>query len=156
MSTETSATGIDADQQEIARLYRSLHDAWNERDAATFAALFTEDGEVIGYDGSEMFGREEIASTLGQIFADHQTAAYVTKVRDVRLLTPNIARLRAVAGLVPPGQSDIAAQLNAIQTLIAVEARGRVARRLFPEYAHAVSWPARTCATVDRRTAPGS
>lgn len=124
MSTETSATGIDAGQQEIARLYRSLHDAWNERDAATFAALFTEDGEVIGYDGSEMFGREEIASTLGQIFADHQTAAYVTKVRDVRLLTPNIARLRAVAGLVPPGQSDIAAQLNAIQTLIAVKRKG--------------------------------
>ena len=81
---------------------------------------------MIGYDGSEMFGREEIASTLGQIFADHQTAAYVTKVRDVRLLTPNIARLRAVAGLVPPGQSDIAAQLNAIQTLIAVKREGEL------------------------------
>ena len=56
MSMETSATGIDADSQEIERLYRSLHDAWNKRDGAAFAALFTEDGEVIGYDGSEMFG----------------------------------------------------------------------------------------------------
>ena len=42
----------------------------------------------------------------------------------MRLLTPDIARLRAVAGLMPPGQSDIAAQLNAIQTLIAVKREG--------------------------------
>ena len=34
----TSATGIDAASRK-SRAYRSLHDAWNERDAATFAAL---------------------------------------------------------------------------------------------------------------------
>jgi uncharacterized protein (TIGR02246 family) len=124
MTKDAVAGETGAAMQEIARLYRSLHDAWNERDAAAYAALFTEDGEAIGYDGSEMFGREEIASTLGQIFADHQTAAYVAKIRDARLLTPDIARLRAVAGLVPPGQSDIAAQLNAIQTLVAVKRSG--------------------------------
>lgn len=116
--------GADSDSQEIARLYHSLHDAWNQRDATAFAALFAEDGEAIGYDGSEMFGRDEIATTLGQIFAHHETAAYVAKVRDVRLLAPDIAHLRAVAGLVPPGQTDIAAQLNAIQTLIAVKREG--------------------------------
>jgi uncharacterized protein (TIGR02246 family) len=123
--TEDSVVGeSDVATREIARIYRSLHDAWNKRDAPAFAALFAEDGEAIGYDGSEMFGRDEIATTLGQIFARHETATYISKIRDVRLLAPDVAHLRAVAGLVPPGQTDIAAQLNAIQTLITVKRDG--------------------------------
>ncbi|HEX6817797.1 MAG TPA: SgcJ/EcaC family oxidoreductase [Ktedonobacterales bacterium] len=119
----TDATGT-ADETAIRQLYRSLHDAWNARDAQAYAALFTEDGEAIGYDGSEMFGREEIDTTLAQIFADHKTAAYIAIVRDVHFLTPDIAYLRAVAGLVPPGQRDIAPQLNALQTVVAVKRDG--------------------------------
>ena len=113
-----------SDEMMVRQLYSRLHEAWNERDADAFAARFTEDGEAIGYDGSEMFGRAEIAATLGQIFGHHQTARYVAKVRDVHFLAPDVAHLRAVAGLVPPGQNDIAAQLNAIQTLVAVKRDG--------------------------------
>jgi uncharacterized protein (TIGR02246 family) len=109
------------DEAEIREVYRRMHDGWNARDADAFADQFADDGEAIGYDGSEMVGRAAIAATLRQIFADHQTAAYVAKVREVRFLAPDVARLRAVAGLVPPGQTQIAPQLNAIQTLIAVK-----------------------------------
>jgi uncharacterized protein (TIGR02246 family) len=112
------------DERAVRGLYKQLHDAWNRRSADSFAAQFTEDGEVIGYDGSEMLGSAEIAATLGQIFGHHETAKYVAKVRSVRFLAPDVAHLRAVAGLVPPGQSDIAAQLNAIQTLVAVKRDG--------------------------------
>lgn len=114
-----------ADENAVRALYARLHDAWNARDAAAFAGQFVEDGEAIGYDGSEMFGRAQIAATLQQIFADHDTAAYVAKVRGVRFLAPDIAHLRAVAGLVPPGQSDIAPQLSAIQTLVAIKRDGQ-------------------------------
>lgn len=108
----------------IATLYRQLLESWNQRDASAFAALFDEDGASIGFDGSPMHGRAEIATTLGQIFADHITAAYVSKVRAIRLLAPDVALLRAVVGMVPPGQSDINPAVNALQRVVVVRRAG--------------------------------
>ena len=89
--------------------------------ADAFAASFAEDGEVIGFDGSQITWRVEIASTLEQIFADHVTAPYVSKVRSVRLLCSEVAILHAIVGMVPPGQSDLNPAVNAHQTLIAAK-----------------------------------
>jgi uncharacterized protein (TIGR02246 family) len=108
------------DETQIRCLYQSLLDCWNKRNAAQFAALFADDGNVVGFDGSQLNGRSEIESSLAQIFRDHQTAAYIAKIREVRFLAPAVALLRAVAGMVPPGQSDINPAVNAIQTLVAV------------------------------------
>src|SRR5690348_1298483 len=108
----------------IAALYVQLLDSWNRRDASAFAALFDDEGQSIGFDGSPMSGRDEITATLGQIFADHVTAAYIARVRGIRLLTPAVALLRAVVGMVPPGQSDINPAVNAMQTVVAVNRAG--------------------------------
>jgi uncharacterized protein (TIGR02246 family) len=94
-------------------------DAWNKRDASGMAALFSQNGQAIGFDGSQINGRNEIADEIGQVFANHQTAVYVAKIREVRFLTPDVAVLRAVVGMVPPGQSDLNPAVNAIQTLVA-------------------------------------
>lgn len=110
--------------REIEMLYQQLLDSWNRRDAAAMAALFTEDGNTVGFDGSQMNGRVEIEYEIGQIFADHQTAAYVGKVREVRFLTPDVALLRSVAGLVPPGTSEINPAANSVQSLVATRQNG--------------------------------
>jgi uncharacterized protein (TIGR02246 family) len=114
-----------APEAEIEKLYRQLLDAWNKRSAHDFAALVAEDGNLVGFDGSPMNGRAEIESNLSAIFADHPTSAYVGKVREVRMLSADIGVLRAVAGMVPPGQSDLNPAVNAIQTLVAVRQGGR-------------------------------
>ena len=101
------------------RLYRTLLECWNERDAAGFARLFESDGHSIGFDGSEMHGPEEIESALGEIFADHETATYVAKIREVRELGPELAVLRAVVGMIPRGQGELDPDKNAVQTLVA-------------------------------------
>lgn len=106
---------------EVRGLYQRLLDSWNRRNADAFASSFTEDGYVIGFDGSQMAGQAEIASTLRQIFTDHLTGIYLSRVREVRLLSPGVALLRAVAGIVPHGQSDINPALNAHQTLVATK-----------------------------------
>ena len=110
---------------EVRQLYAGLLDRWNERDAEGFPGLFAEDGIVVGFDGSQMNGRRDIASELGRIFADHPTAAYIGKVRVVRSLAADVAVLQAVVGMVPPGKSDINAAVNAVQILAAVRRRGR-------------------------------
>jgi len=113
------------DEDAVSDLHKQLLDAWNRRDAADFAALFAEDAYVVGFDGSQMDGREQIAADLGAIFADHVTATYVGQIEDIRLLTPRVMVLRAAAGMVPPGQSELNPDANALQTMIAVESDGQ-------------------------------
>lgn len=115
----------EEDEREVRALYVHVLEGWNARDGEAFAAPFAEDGEVIGFDGSQQAGRAVIATAMGQIFADHPTGRYVWVVRGVRLLAPDVALLRAVAGLVPAGQAEIAPALNAVQTIIAARHEGR-------------------------------
>jgi uncharacterized protein (TIGR02246 family) len=109
---------------EVRALYQELLDAWNRRDAAAYAGLLAEEASVIGFDGSQMEGPAEVEATLSRIFQDHPTAAYVSVVRGVRFLTPDVAMLRAVAGMVPPGETDIKPAVNAVQSLVAVRREG--------------------------------
>jgi uncharacterized protein (TIGR02246 family) len=112
------------DRDELRSLHHQLLECWNARDGEALAVLFTEDGNLVGFDGSTVDGRPQIRAHYLEIFADHQTAAYVGKVREVRHLAPEVALLRAVVGMVPPGQSDINPAVNAIQTLVAVRQGG--------------------------------
>ncbi len=114
-----------SDEAEVRALYRGMLDNWNRRSAEGIGALYAEDAAVVGFDGSQMNGRAEVEQSMRQIFADHVTATYVGKVREVRFLTPEVAVLRAVVGMVPPGQSDLNPAVNAVQTLVAVRRGGR-------------------------------
>lgn len=116
---------------EIPHLYEQILRAWNQRDAAAMAACFAEDANMIGFDGSQVDSRAEIENHLRPIFADHPTAAYVAKVREVRLLTSGVGILRAVAGMVPPGADDLKPELNTIHTLVAVQREGGWQAALF-------------------------
>jgi uncharacterized protein (TIGR02246 family) len=117
------------DENAIRALYEQLLDAWNRRDAHAFATLVAEDGNVVGFDGSQINGRTEVDTQIGQIFADHQTAAYIGKIREIRFLTPDVAILRAVVGMVPPGQTDLNPAVNTVQSLVATkrESQWRIA-----------------------------
>ncbi len=127
MNSHTSRVGTvpAAVEAEIRALYQQLLGNWNKRQGEAYAALFAEDGNLIGFDGSQVNGRTEIESHLRSIFADHLTGIYVGKAREVRLLTPDVALVRAVAGMVPPKQSDLNPQLNTIQTLVARKTENR-------------------------------
>jgi uncharacterized protein (TIGR02246 family) len=102
----------------MRELYDRLLDAWNRSDADAYAALFAEDGIVVGFDGSQMYGRSAIAQTLAQIFADHATGRYVGLVRSERVLGDGTCVVTAWSGLVPAGAADINPDLNAVQTLV--------------------------------------
>jgi uncharacterized protein (TIGR02246 family) len=120
-----STTPESSEETAVRALYQQLLASWNRRDAASYAALFEKDATVIGFDGSPMSGSGEIEATLRQIFADHITAAYIGKVRSLRFLSPDIALLHAIVGMVPPGKSDINPAVNALQTLVAISVDGQ-------------------------------
>ena len=96
-------------------------DSWNQRDDHAFAVLFEVKGHLIGYDGSQINGRTAIQAEMGRIFHNHIPAIFVGIVKEVRFPAPGMAILRAVAGMVPRGQTELDPAVNAIQTLVAVK-----------------------------------
>src|SRR5215207_1600069 len=72
-----------ADEDAVRDLHRQLLKAWNRRAADDFAALFSEDASAVGFDGSQMDGRQQIATDIGAVLADHIAAAYVGKIANV-------------------------------------------------------------------------
>ena len=109
------------DETEVRSLYRQILSGWNRRNADAIADLFDDDGVAIGFDGSELNGRAEISEIHREIFNDHQTGAFVGRVRSVRFLNSGAAVLSAVAGMVLPGESDLDPDRNTVQTLVAVK-----------------------------------
>jgi uncharacterized protein (TIGR02246 family) len=107
--------------EKVAAAYKALLSAWNQRSADGFAALFTEDGTAVGFDGSQMNGRAEIETTLGGIFQNQPTATYVSQIREVRAVADGVVLLRAVVGMVPPGAFEIIPGVNAIQSVVFVQ-----------------------------------
>lgn len=106
---------------DVRVLYTQLLESWNKRNARDFALLFDADGNIVGFDGTQVFGQAEIGAHVTDVFTHHKTAKYVAIVRGVRRLGLDTMLLTAVAGMVPPDKDDIDPDLNAVQTLVAVE-----------------------------------
>lgn len=106
-------------RDDVIHLYKQLLTAWNQKDASAMAALFTEKGGQVGFDGSAVNGATAIEEHLASIFKDHPTQKFVAKVREVRQIGEGVVLLRAEAGMVPPNKTEINPDMNTIQTLIA-------------------------------------
>jgi len=129
MTAQHSSSSETADiEQAVAGLYAEVLGYWNARNASGFAACFASQGSMVGFDGTAMNGVSDITAHLQQVFTHHQTAAYVGKVREVRRLGSDVALLRAVAGMVPPGQTRLNPAVNTVHGLIAAreDARWRI------------------------------
>lgn len=91
---------------EIEKLHAALLTFWNKQDAKGMALLFSGEGNVVGFDGSQINGPANIETELTKIFEHHKTASYVWKIEEVRFLSPQVALLRAIAGMIPPGKKN--------------------------------------------------
>lgn len=105
-------------------LYAQVLETWDKRNARDFALLFASDGNLVGFDGSQVNGQLDVGAHLTDVFTHHQTPQYVSIVREVRLLANDVTLLRANTGLVPPGKEDIDPALNAVQSMVAVQKAG--------------------------------
>lgn len=115
-----------ADEAAVRSLYQQLMDGWNAAIGDAFAAPFEEDCDLVGFDGTHIKGRQEIASFHQHLFDMFlKGSRLVGKVRSVRFLISNVAVMHAVGGTVMAGQSDLDPERNSIQTLVAVKRNGK-------------------------------
>jgi len=126
MPTRQEAAANDsADEAAVRALYQQLMDGWNQGSGEAFAAVFTEDGDLVGFDGTHFKGRQEIAPFHQQLFDKWlKGSRLVGQVKDVRFLSPDIAVMHAVGGTVMRGKSEPTPERDSIQTLVATRQEG--------------------------------
>lgn len=108
-------------ESKVRFLYQEWLSRWNARDASGLGTLCTTEAMIVGFDGSQMEGKAAVTDSLGGIFAHHETARYIGLVRGIRFLSPTVAVLTAVAGMVPRQKDEINPAVNAVQTMVATE-----------------------------------
>ncbi len=87
-----SEAEITANEAAVRALYQQLIEAWGDTD--TYAALFTEDGDYIAFDGSHARGRTEIARAHRPLFEGILKGSRLVEVGipvEVRFLSPDVA-----------------------------------------------------------------
>lgn len=119
------------EEDKVKALYQDLLTQWNEKQGTGMAALFTDDGSLIGFDGSQVNSRAEIEAHLNPIFAQYPTARFIHIIRDVRAIGADTALVRANVGMIPRGYDDINPQVNAVQSMIATKKDGQWKVALF-------------------------
>ena len=113
------------DEAAVRALYQALMDAWNEGSGEAYAAVFAEDGDLIGFDGTHFKGRQEIAPFHQRLFETYlKGTRLVGQVTRVRFLSPDVALIHAIGGTVMRGQSQPSPERDSIQTLIAIKRGG--------------------------------
>ena len=106
--TPTPAAAQRQDAAEIREVQARQAAAWNQHDAAAYASLFSEEGDVVNVVGWWWKGRPAIESKLTAAFSFvfRESAMTITDV-DVRFLDPTIAiahvRWTMVGAKAPPG-----------------------------------------------------
>lgn len=96
LATTCAFTGAALAQSREAAAVRKVQqrqaEAWNRHDAAAYAALFTEDGDVVNVLGWWWKGRPQIENKLAAAFAFvfRESTLTITDV-DVRFVAPDVA-----------------------------------------------------------------
>jgi uncharacterized protein (TIGR02246 family) len=87
-----AAAAQSADEAAIRAVQEHQADAWNRHDAAAYARLFTEEGDVVNVVGWWWRGRAQIESKLTSAFAFvfHESRLTITETA-VRFLNPTLA-----------------------------------------------------------------
>ncbi|MDQ3960168.1 MAG: SgcJ/EcaC family oxidoreductase [Pseudomonadota bacterium] len=98
---------------------------WNQGSGEAFAAAFAEDGDLIGFDGTHLKGRQEIARFHQPLFETHlKGTRLVGQVTSVRFLSPEVTLMHAAGGTVMRGKSAPSPERDSIQTLVAMRDGG--------------------------------
>ncbi len=101
---------------EIAGLRQAAADfvvAYNNRDAAALAALFTESGEMADLKGEEITsGRAAIKAHYEEEFRGETVPSLAVEVSSVRLVAADLAIEDGTAHYTPPGEDEPARSVN--------------------------------------------
>lgn len=107
MSSRTSTTVSDAEQQAVHDVLNRLYEAWEANDAEAFVADYLDDASVV-QPGTYKKDREEIRTTMAAGFAGPlQGSRVINHPQDIRFLTDDTAIVVSEDGILFPGQDVV-------------------------------------------------
>jgi uncharacterized protein (TIGR02246 family) len=124
--TTPEESTASTDEAAVRDLYRQLMDGWNQGSGAAFASVFTKNGDLIGFDGTHLKGREEINSFHQELFDKWlEGTRLVGEVENVTFPAPDVAVVHAVGGTILSGKSTPVPERDSIQMLVATKRDGK-------------------------------
>lgn len=108
------------EELKVRKLYEQLIAFWNMRSGDKMSSLFTDDGSIVGFDGTQENGKENINVSLNEIFKNYKSNPFIYLIREIRFLSDTAALVRAVAGMMPEYGAEMNSDLNLIQSVVAV------------------------------------
>ena len=115
----SAMSDVNAGEAGVRAQYQRLMDGWNAGDAEAFAAAFAADGDLVGFDGTHLQGRREIAEFHQPLFDQLlKGTRLVGEVTGVKFLASDLALLHAVGGTIMRGKQRPAPERDSMQTLV--------------------------------------
>jgi uncharacterized protein (TIGR02246 family) len=112
-------SSVEEDKAAISMLYFQMINGWNKGSGSIFASPFAEDGDLVGFDGTHLKGRQNIGHFHQQLFNTIlKGSRLVGKIKDVRFLTKDVAIMHAVGGTIMDRQMGIEPERNSIHTVV--------------------------------------
>lgn len=90
-AVEHAEAGIEDALDSLGKAAESFVGAFNDRDAAAIAALFTPLGQIVGSDGESLAGRQAIEDYHRSLFAGEKVPKIALEASDVELIAPGVA-----------------------------------------------------------------
>ena len=125
-ASHLSAEEIAANESAVRALYQNLIEAWGNTDA--YAALFTEDGDYITFDGSHARGRAEIARAHRPLFEGILKGSRLVEAGiplEVRFLSSDVALIHSGGAVLRARQKKPSRRAISVQTMVAVKQEDR-------------------------------
>jgi uncharacterized protein (TIGR02246 family) len=114
-----------ADEDAIRAIHQQMIDAWNASNGETFAAPFTDDADFVVFEGTNLKGREEIATFTQHIFDTVVKGSRLEgEVKFVRFLGPELAVMHSVVRTILPGQTEASPGRDSMQLTVMMKRDG--------------------------------
>lgn len=89
--TKPAKPDVSSELETLKASAEQFETAFNKGDAATIAAQFAENAEVVDEDGNVVQGRENIQARFAEIFKDFPKARIAVELKSLRQLSPDVA-----------------------------------------------------------------
>jgi len=117
--------GPDVVESKLQSLLRRVLAAWERGDGRALAAEFADDGDIVFFEGSCLQGRPQIEAVMQHLFETTlRGTRYLAQVKALRFVTPEVALMQTLGGVVFPEETIIPVERCSIQTFVIVRIRG--------------------------------
>jgi len=108
-----------ADEIAVRAIPYRMIEAWDRGSGDGFAAPFSEDADFVGFEGTHLRGRAEIAAYHQRLFdSDLKGSRVDGHVLFVRFLSPELAVMHSVGGMIPAGEVERSPARDSMQFFI--------------------------------------